>query len=586
MRIAELLAEGYPDTIAAFSQEADANQVKKTVDQYRDLVNRNQVSGTERNIDWWRRQGWPAFKQFVDDKSTQATKTQVKRKRAAGKSIMLKDTPEWLVVIPLDHDASCFHGRGSDWCTARPSAHYFDSYFLDKDVVLIYCINKTTGNKYAIASHRDHDETELFDMKDNTISAAEFQQATGFDPESLIKLIPHDDPRIAQVKQSRRELLAKIQQLMVIWKRSDCTRNAEIEQLLSQSKHPELCSRYVVSVGEIHGPQPFPPIIAMAAVKQGSRAIQYIANPSEAVQLAAVKQDGWAIQYIKNPSEAVQQAAIKKYGRAIQYIKNPSEAVQQAAVNQDGRAIQYIANPSEAVQQAAVNQYGPAIQYIANPSEALQLAVVRQDGSAIQYITNPSEAVQLAAVKQDGSAIQYIANPSEALQLAAVKQYGRAIQYITNPSEALQLAVVRQDGRAIYYIKNPSEAVQQAAVKQNGRAIRYIKNPSEALQLAAIKKYGSEIQYIKNPSEALQQAAVNQDGRAIRYIANPSEAVQQAAVNQDGWAIEYIKNPSEALQLAAVNQDGSAIQYIKNPTPNVIKLAAAQGYNRQGNRIT
>ena len=56
MRIAELLAEGYPDTIAAFSAVADANQVKKTVDQYRDLVNRNQVSGTERNIDWWGRQ--------------------------------------------------------------------------------------------------------------------------------------------------------------------------------------------------------------------------------------------------------------------------------------------------------------------------------------------------------------------------------------------------------------------------------------------------------------------------------------------------------------------------------------------------
>ena len=542
MKIAELLAEGYPDTIAAFSQEADANQVKKTVDAYRDLVTKNQVSGTERNIDWWRRQGWPAFKQFVDDKSTQATKTQVKRKRAAGKSIMLKDTPEWLVVIPLDHDASCFHGRGSDWCTARPSAHYFDSYFLDKDIVLIYCINKTTGNKYAIASHRDHDKTELFNMKDKTISAAEFQQATGFDPRQLIALIPHDDPRIAQVKQSRRKLLAKIRQLMVRWKRSDCTRNAEIEQLLIQSKHPELCSRYVVSVGERHGPQPFPPIIAMAAVNQNGHAIQYIANPSEAVQQAAVNQDSSAIQYIKNPSEAVQQTAVKQYGLAIQYIANPSEAVQQAAVNQDSSAIQYITNPSEAVQLAAVNQNGPAIYYITNPSEAVQLAAVNQNGPAIQYIKNPSEAVQLAAIKQDGRAIRYIANPSEAVQQAAVNRDGRAIKYIKNPSEALQLAVVNRDGLTIKYITNPSEAVQLAAVNQDGSAIQYIKNPSEAVQLAAVKQYGR--------------------------------------------AIKYIKNPSEAVQLAAVKQYGLTIQYITNPTPNVIKLAAAQGYNRQGNRIT
>ncbi|CAI3959032.1 unnamed protein product, partial [Commensalibacter papalotli (ex Botero et al. 2024)] len=40
--------------------------------------------------------------------------------------------------------------------------------------------------------------------------------------------------------------------------------------------------------------------------------IQYIHNPSEAVQLEAVKNDGYSIQYIHNPSEAVQIEAVKK----------------------------------------------------------------------------------------------------------------------------------------------------------------------------------------------------------------------------------------------------------------------------------
>ncbi|CAI3959049.1 unnamed protein product, partial [Commensalibacter papalotli (ex Botero et al. 2024)] len=40
--------------------------------------------------------------------------------------------------------------------------------------------------------------------------------------------------------------------------------------------------------------------------------IQYIPNPSEAVQLEAVKNDGYSIQYIHNPSEAVQIEAVKK----------------------------------------------------------------------------------------------------------------------------------------------------------------------------------------------------------------------------------------------------------------------------------
>jgi len=60
MRISELLAEGYKETIAAFNQEAgnlrtnDATIVQQTIDQYKSLVNRNQLQGNERNIDWWR----------------------------------------------------------------------------------------------------------------------------------------------------------------------------------------------------------------------------------------------------------------------------------------------------------------------------------------------------------------------------------------------------------------------------------------------------------------------------------------------------------------------------------------------------
>ena len=323
MKICELLAEGYKETTVAFNQEADPTIVQQTIERYKSLVNSNQVQGKERNIDWWRKQGWEKFAQFVNDKSTQATKTQVKRRRAAGKSITLDEVGDWLVVIPLDHDASCFLGS-KEWCVSQPSSHYFDSYFLDKDVVLIYCINNQTGNRWAIASHRKTTKIELFDEKNQSMTVAQFKSATGFDPRQLIALIPHNDPRIAQAKQSRRELLERIRQLMDKWKMDDRTRNAEIEQLLIQSKHPDMCDSYINRVGKSHGPQPFPPIIAMAAVKQSGYAIQFITNPSEAVQLAAVNKNGYSMQFIKNPSEAVQLAAVNKNGYTIQYIKNPS----------------------------------------------------------------------------------------------------------------------------------------------------------------------------------------------------------------------------------------------------------------------
>jgi len=292
----------------------------------------------------------------------------------------------------------------------------------------------------------------------------------------------------------------------------------------------------------------------LAAVKywDGKRAIQYVENPSEAVQLAAVKEYPNAIRRIKNPTEAVQIAAVRANGDLIQIIDNPSEAVQIAAILQDGDAIRYIENPSEAVQLAAVNNAGYTISYIENPSEAVQLAAVKtNNGHAIEYIKNPSEAVQLAAVNRNGYMIQHIDNPSDAVQMAAVKSKGNAIHYIKNPSEAVQLAAVRKDGYAIRYIENPSEAMKMIAVKSDKDAFRYIENPSEAVKLAAVKANGDLIDKIKNPSEAVQLAAVSQNGYAIQGIKNPSEAVQLAAVSQNGAVIRRIKNPSAAVQALA-----------------------------------
>lgn len=48
--------------------------------------------------------------------------------------------------------------------------------------------------------------------------------------------------------------------------------------------------------------------------------------------MAAVKQNACLIEYIKNPSEAVQIEAIDSWGYSIEYIKNPLEELQIEAV--------------------------------------------------------------------------------------------------------------------------------------------------------------------------------------------------------------------------------------------------------------
>jgi len=70
--------------------------------------------------------------------------------------------------------------------------------------------------------------------------------------------------------------------------------------------------------------------------------IKQISQLSEEQLIQKVKESAIYIQYIKNPSEAVQSAAVNTYGCSIIFIKNPSEKIKLEAVNNNGYSIAYI----------------------------------------------------------------------------------------------------------------------------------------------------------------------------------------------------------------------------------------------------
>lgn len=389
------IVEGYREAQQSFKIESnDQELVDQTIDQFRSLVDKNQVHENERNIDWWRKQGWDKFSKFVDSKMLIPTKKQIKQKKFPGKSITLKETDQWLIVIPLDHASSCFHGKSTDWCTSRPTGHYFDSYFLDQNIVLIYILNKKSGEKWAIAVVSDTDEIELINQNNENISREKFKSDTGFDPFEIVKSVPKDDSRISQVKLSRTELLKSLKETMETWKKSNNpTRNPELEKYLIQSKHAESSAEYLRLIGEYQGEQEFPEEIAIPSVVFDIQTFPFIKNPKQSVQLAAVQHDGEAIEWIRNPSERIQIAAVQQSPKAIGWIRDPGEKVQMMAVQANWGAIKYIDHPTESVQLIAVSKYGKAIRYIENPNERVQMAAVQNDKSSIDYIENPYPSV-------------------------------------------------------------------------------------------------------------------------------------------------------------------------------------------------
>ena len=56
MLVSELLNEGYKEAQSEFSLVAGEEVAKEIISKYQELVDKNQVHGSERNIDYWRKQ--------------------------------------------------------------------------------------------------------------------------------------------------------------------------------------------------------------------------------------------------------------------------------------------------------------------------------------------------------------------------------------------------------------------------------------------------------------------------------------------------------------------------------------------------
>jgi hypothetical protein len=85
----------------------------------------------------------------------------------------LYETDEWLLVKPLSYQASLKYGASTKWCTAsKDNAEYYFRY--SKQGILIYSINKKTGNKVAGFKSVDENsepETSFWNITDQRIDS-------------------------------------------------------------------------------------------------------------------------------------------------------------------------------------------------------------------------------------------------------------------------------------------------------------------------------------------------------------------------------------------------------------------------------
>jgi hypothetical protein len=140
----------------------DFNTIKKFIDlNERNLIKENDLS---------------KFKSF-EDLELQVSLAELKLidKDLEKQVIKLYETDEWLVLKPMSFLASRKYGSNTKWCTTQENnPDYYLRY--SRRGILIYCMNKVTGEKVAAFKNIDTSydrETSFWNMIDNRIDSIE-----------------------------------------------------------------------------------------------------------------------------------------------------------------------------------------------------------------------------------------------------------------------------------------------------------------------------------------------------------------------------------------------------------------------------
>lgn len=303
----QLIIEGYKEATSEFTKvDPNASEVIK---QYRDLVNRNQVQGDERNIDYWRKQGYEKFKEFVSFRSQIPSNKQVKKASQKGKQITLAENDKWLVVVPLDKDASCFYGKNTEWCTTKPFQSYYEQYFFEDKVTLIYCIRKRDMEKWAIAVYPDEiDNVQFFNRKDDEISQEDFDNETGIISKNFIAMVKEKEISSATQRErnSYKEFQNKITESIKNMKPGE--RDPHIEQMLIKSPNHMDAWLYFNMAGR----HDYPERLVILILNNRFDIIKFVKNQTHKMQMIQAENFPFSLEHMANPSDEVLMVVAKK----------------------------------------------------------------------------------------------------------------------------------------------------------------------------------------------------------------------------------------------------------------------------------
>jgi hypothetical protein len=305
----------------------------------------------------------------------------LEKEKARSESRVHFEDENLLIVEPFTEEASCFWGKGTQWCTAATSSeNMYSRYAPDGEGLYIFIFKQEKDEQGRAVKYQFSFEGGLADVNDRNIGW---------------KGMPEDHAN------SVMEVGFLTEQ--------DCW--VAIEKLEDEG--------YQWALKNI--PEVF---------------------RSEAMCLAAVEKNGWALEYVPDHSrtESMYVAAVKQNGGALRHVPDHlrTESICRAAVEQDGLVLDLVPDRlrTDSVCLAAVEENGWALAGVPKKllNEEMCLVAVKQNGHALRHVPDHlrTDSVCLAAVSQTGLALANVPAPlrTESVCLVAIKKDVYSLNYV------------------------------------------------------------------------------------------------------------------------------------------------------------
>jgi hypothetical protein len=506
------------------------------------LARSNRIESQYKNIDKFK--NIQQLEQFVDQYYGEDPEEAVQQMGAEAQKLLQNDQadllyngPDYQIVEPKSHKASCHFGSGTKWCTTMSTDNFWKQYSSLGD--FYYVFDKNNRQKIAI----NFGAQEYRDPQDNwygryelmtkhakvlkKIAEKKGQNELTQDPAFHVFFTPGDEQ--AQ--------LAALPDPKAHGNRVDGRLKTVDGRLLMLMQNP---SEQVISHGVWYDPE------LVLEIPEDWR--------SDEVMKAALERKPDLALFFKDVSIEAKEKAVRRSPKLIKRLEDPDPQLINAAVQSDASLLpEYEDQVTPETKNKAVSQ---------NPDILAQLKEVTPEMINAAVPSAPELLPQFEDQVTEKSAIE------------ALKKQPKTIDDLKRPTQKMINTAVGADPELLPSYENKvDEKAKESAIKKKPRVILDLKNPSDELKKVAISKDVKLLpKLFENPDEETVITAMQKEPVAIyKKYKDKFPNLLDKGLEANGSLIKFIPKPSPEQQMTAVKSNPNSYTFISNPTPEVVE---------------